>query len=148
MKQRHLISQSNFGKRVTSWVLMGFLMFTTALSAADEKAPPKQSKEDLANLQQLLKMPKEDLARVRLTLESIEKMSPTDRRNALQRIQNLNKMPTEQRKETIDRWNELSPEMKKTYFDYLRKLSTSERNKFKAQPWDKQIEQLKKNPKK
>lgn len=129
-------------------MFIAFMATATALFPADEKPQPKQDKEDLANLQQLLKMPKEDLTRVRLTLESIEKMSPTDRKNALQRIQNLNKMPTEQRKETIDRWNELSPEMKKTYFDYLRKLSTSERNKFKALPWDKQIEQLKKTVKK
>ena len=129
-------------------MLIALMATATALFAADEKPQPKPSKEDLADLQQLLKMPKEDLARVRLTLESIENMSPTDRKNALQRIQNLNKMPTEQRKETIDRWNELSPEMKKTYFDYLRKLSTSERNKLKALPWDKQIEQLKKSAKK
>jgi hypothetical protein len=93
-------------------------------------------------------MPKDDLKRVRLTLESIEKMSPTDRKKALQRIQDLSKMPSEQRKETIDRWNELSPELKKAYFDYLRKLSASERKKFKELTWDKQIAQIKQAPKK
>lgn len=148
MNNKHTFSHSRIGKRFYSWMLIVLMATATALFAADEKPQPKQSKEDLADLQQLLKMPKEDLARVRLTLESIEKMSPTDRKNALQRIQNLSKMPTEQRKETIDRWNELSPGMKKAYFDYLRQLSTSERNKFKALPWDKQIEQLKKTAKK
>jgi hypothetical protein len=115
---------------------------------AQETQKANENNEDLATLQQLLKMPKDDLKRVRLTLESIEKMSPSDRKKALQRIQDLNKMPTKQRKETIDRWNELSPELKKDYFDYLRKLSASERTKFKALPWDKQIEEVKKKTKK
>lgn len=121
---------------------LAFLMAAMApAQAADE---PEKSKEDLTTLQQLLKMPKDDLKRVRLTLESIEKMSPSDRTKALQRIQELNKMPSKQRKETINRWNELSPEMKKAYFNYLRTLSAKERTTFKEQPWDKQIEQIKK----
>jgi len=128
---------------LTALLIMGAL----PQAWADEKANSKQSKEDLADLQQLLKMPQEDLKRVRLTLETIEKMSPAERRSALKHIQNLNKMPTEVRKETINRWNELSPEMKKAYFNYLRNLSASERKKFKAQPWDKQIEQVKKTGK-
>ncbi|MCZ6672795.1 MAG: DUF3106 domain-containing protein [Verrucomicrobia bacterium] len=135
-------------KSFSLWLL--FVIFSTAVSliGADEKKNSKESNEDLTTLQQLLKMPKEDLKRVRLTLETIENMSPTDRKKALQRIQNLNKMPTEQRKETIARWNELSPDLKKAYFDHLRKLSASERKKFKELPWDKQIEQVKKAIKK
>ena len=41
--------------------------------------------------------------------------------------------------------SELNPEMKKAYFDYLRRLSSSERKKFKAQPWDMQIAEVRKN---
>ena len=132
-------------RRLTTIGLLFGTFFAAALSTwgEDEKSP-QQSKEELATLQQLLKMPKEDLKRVRLTLENIEKMSPTDRRKALQRIQDLNKMSAETRKETIARWNELSPELKKAYFDHLRKLSASERKKFKELPWDKQVEQVKK----
>ncbi|MDA0349943.1 MAG: DUF3106 domain-containing protein [Verrucomicrobia bacterium] len=140
--------KSRLSKRLAAWLMVALISTATALSGADEKKEAEANVEDLANLKELLKLPKEDLQRVRLTLESIEKMTPTDRKNALQRIQNLNKMPTEQRKETIDHWNELSPEMKKAYFDYLRELSAAERTKFKALPWDKQIEQLKKTSKK
>ncbi|MCB1120947.1 MAG: DUF3106 domain-containing protein [Verrucomicrobiae bacterium] len=125
---------------------LGLLMavLIAAMIPARGAEESKKNEEDLATLQQLLKMPKDDLKRVRLTLESIEKMTPSERTKALQRIQELNKMPSEQRKETINRWNELSPEMKKAYFDYLRTLSAKERTKFKEQPWDKQIEQVKK----
>ncbi len=106
------------------------------------------AEEDLAAMGELLKMSRDDLARLRQTLDTIEKMSPEDRRKALSRIQNLDKMPTEQRKETVDRWNELNPEMKKAYFDYLRRLPSSERKKFKAQPWDKQIAEVRKKKEK
>ena len=136
------------GKWRGGFVLLATLTFWVATWGADAKAEGKATKEDLATLQQFLKMPKDDLARMRLTLEAIEKMSPEERRKTLSHIQNLNKIPTEQRKETIDRWNELSPEMKKAYFDYLRKLSSSNRKKFKEQPWDKQIAEVKKNGKK
>ena len=133
--------------------LAGCLMLVICLAGlptvqAADKGNGSQSKEDLTTLRQLLKMPKEDLQRVRLTLEAIEKTSPEDRKKALQRIQNLNKMPTKQRKETIERWNELSPEMKKAYFDHLRKLSAKERGKFKALPWEKQIAAVKQAQKK
>lgn len=148
MKHSPNIMKSRLSKRLAAWLMVALISTATALSGADEKKKTEGSNEDLANLKELLKLPKEDLQRVRLTLESIEKMTPTDRKNALQRIQNLNKMPTEQRKETIDHWNKLSPEMKKAYFDHLRKLSAAERTKFKALPWDKQIEQLKKSAKK
>ena len=145
MKTLSILSTSHSRRRLSIVVLAVAFLTTLLPIQAEEK---KESPEDLAALQQLLKMPKDDLKRVRLTLESIEKMSPSDRRKALQRIQNLNKMPAEQRKETIDRWNELTPEMKKQYFDYLRKLSASERKKIKELPWDKQIEQVKKASKK
>ncbi len=115
---------------------------------ADAKTGAQEGREDLAAMGELLKMSRDDLARLRLTLETVENMSPEDRRKALSRIQNLNKMPTEQRKETTDRWNELNPEMKKAYFDYVRRLSSSERKKFKAQPWDKQIAEVKRNKEK
>ena len=114
----------------------------------DAKTGAQEGKEDLAAMGELLKMSRDELARLRLTLETIEKMSPEDRRKALARIQNQDKMPTEQRKETVDRWNELNPEMKKAYFDYLRRLSSSERKKFKALPWDKQIAEVRKNKEK
>jgi hypothetical protein len=148
MKHNPTMRTFRLSKRLSAWLMIGFISIATTLTGADEKSKAPENQEDLANLKQLLKMPKEDLQRVRLTLESIEKMTPTDRKNALQRIQNLNKMPTEQRKETIDRWNELSPEMKKAYFDHLRQLSASERTTFKALPWEKQIEQIKKTTKK
>ncbi len=148
MKTRQLISTLRLKKRVSFWLLL--IVFAASLlpvQAADEK-DSKEKKEDLSTLQQLLKMPKEDLKRVRLTLESIEKMSPDDRRKALQRIQDLDKMPSKERKETISRWNELSPELKKKYFDYLRTLSAPERKKFQALPWDKQVQQVTKTGKK
>ena len=114
----------------------------------DATTGAQEGKEDLAAMEELLKMSRDELARLRLTLETIEKMSPEDRRKALARIQNQDKIPTEQRKETVDRWNELNPEMKKAYFGYLRRLSSSERKKFKAQPWDKQIAEVRKNKEK
>lgn len=148
MKHSPIFTRFRLIKRLSAWLMIALISSATALSGADEKKKAGETKEDLSDLKQLLNMPKEDLQRVRLTLESIEKMTPTDRKNALQRIQNLNKMPTEQRKETIGHWNKLSPEMKKAYFDHLRKLSASERTKFKALPWNKQIEQIKKTTKK
>ena len=148
MKHSPIFTRFRLIKRLSAWLMIALISSATALSGADEKKKAGETIDDLSDLKQLLNMPKEDLQRVRLTLESIEKMTPTDRKNALQRIQNLNKMPTEQRKETIDHWNKLSPEMKKAYFDHLRKLSASERTKFKALPWNKQIEQIKKTTKK
>ena len=148
MKHSPIFTRFRLIKRLSAWLMIALISSATVLSGADEKKKAGETKEDLSDLKQLLNMPKEDLQRVRLTLESIEKMTPTDRKNALQRIQNLNKMPTEQRKETIGHWNKLSPEMKKAYFDHLRKLSASERTKFKALPWNKQIEQIKKTTKK
>lgn len=148
MKHRRQFRNSRLKRRVSFWLLLTFFTAGLLPIQAEDAKNEQKSKEDLATLQQLLKMPKEDLKRVRLTLESIEKMSPDDRRKALQRIQDLNKMPTEERKETINRWNELSPGQKKAYFDHLRHLSASERKKFKALSWDKQVEQVKKASKK
>ena len=144
----YTLLKSKVGKRISAWVMLFAFSFALVPLHAQEAENSKQNKENLATLQQLLKMPSDDLKQVRLTLESIEKMSPSDRKKALQRIQDLNKMPSKQRKETIDRWNELSPELKKDYFDYLRKLSASERTKFKALPWDRQIEEVRGKPKK
>ncbi len=132
-----------------SWpVLWAVLFFGLAGWGSDAKTGDPGGKEDLAAMQELLKMPRDDLARLRLSLEAIEKMSPEERRKALARIQNQNKEPTEQRKEAIDRWNELNPEMKKAYFDYVRKLSSSGRKKFTAQPWDERIAEVKENKEK
>ncbi len=132
-----------------SWpVLWAVLFFALIGWGSDGKTGDPEGKEDMAAMRELLKMPKDDLARLRLSLEAIEKMSPEERRKALARIQNLDKEPTEQRKEAIDRWNELNPEMKKAYFDYVRKLSSSDRKKFTAQPWDERIAEVKKNKEK
>ena len=132
-----------------SWpVLWAVLFFALNGWGSDAKTGDPEGKEDMAAMRELLKMPKDDLARLRLSLEAIEKMSPEERRKALARIQNLDKEPTEQRKEAIDRWNELNPEMKKAYFDYVRKLSSSDRKKFTAQPWDERIAEVKKNKEK
>ena len=132
-----------------SWpVLWAVLFFALNGWGSDAKTGDPEGKEDVAAMRELLKMPKDDLARLRLSLEAIEKMSPEERRKALARIQNLDKEPTEQRKEAIDRWNELNPEMKKAYFDYVRKLSPSDRKKFTAQPWDERIAEVKKNKEK
>lgn len=132
-----------------SWpVLWAALFFALTGWGSDAKTGDPEGKEDMAAMRELLKMPKDDLARLRLSLEAIEKMSPEERRKALARIQNLDKEPTEQRKEAIDRWNELNPDMKKAYFDYVRKLSSSDRKKFTAQPWDERIAEVKKNKEK
>lgn len=128
-----------------SWpVLWAVLFFALTGWGSDAKTGDPEGEEDLAAIRELLKMPRDDLARLRLSLEAIEKMSPEERRKALARIQKLDKEPTEQRKEAIDRWNELNPEMKKAYFDYVRKLSSSARKKFTAQPWDERIAEVKK----
>ena len=136
------------GIQRTRPVLWATLFLCLTGWGVDAKTGAQEGKEDLAAMEELLKMSRDELARLRLTLETIEKMSPEDRRKALARIQNQDKMPTEQRKETVDRWNELNPEMKKAYFDYLRRLSSSERKKFKALPWDKQIAEVRKNKEK
>lgn len=132
-----------------SWPVLWAALFLGLTGwGSDAKTGDPEGKEDLAAMRELLKMPRDDLARLRLSLEAIEKMSPEERRKALARIQNLDKEPTEQRKEAIDRWNELNPEMKKAYFDYVRKLSSSGRKKFTAQPWDERIAEVKKNKEK
>ena len=138
MKNRPIFDRKDFRRPVLVGLFMGNLAIGAVQAFAEDPVKTAQSKEELATLEQLLKMPKEDLKRMRLTLESIEKMGPTDRRKALQRIQHLNKMSAESRKETINRWTKLSPELKKAYFDHLRKLSDSDRKKFQELPWEKQ----------
>ncbi len=129
-----------------SWPVVWAMLFLGLTGWGDgANTGVQEGEEDLVPMAELLKMSKDDLARLRQSLETVEKMSPEDRRKALSRIQNQDKMPTEQRKETIDRWNELNPEMKKAYFDHVRRLSSTERKKFKAQPWDKQISEVKEN---
>ena len=80
MKHWHKFPYIGLRKRISVWLLLAlFAMAASPLGAADDKKNPKESKENLTTLQQLLKMPKEDLKRVRLTLESIEKMSPANK---------------------------------------------------------------------
>ncbi len=130
-----------------SWKLATCLCaLTCALVASPiwaDEGKQKTEETDLNSLKTILELPQADLDRTMEAMKMISDMSPEEKATALARL-NKDNETTADRKKVIARWNDLSPEMKKAYFNYLRNLPSKDRPKFKKLPWAEQLEAVKK----
>lgn len=129
-------------KRLTCLSLFAFAAFASPARADDEEKS-KAKETDLSSLKTILELPQADLDRTMDAMKMISNMSPEEKAIAIKRLNEANET-TADRKVVIARWNDLSPEMKKAYFNYLRNLPSKERPKFKKLPWAEQLAAVKK----
>jgi len=123
------------------------LPLSAQLPEGSASAPDQQKETRM--LHHLLKMPPEELAALRQTIERIERMTPEEKALLRDRIARLEDMPPEriqamrQRYQAIDpetrvsmrqRWLEMTPEARREWRQKLRELTHEERDQvFKEQ---------------
>jgi len=120
----------------------------SSIAAEKDRKPTASEKEDLEALKAFMELPPEKLAEIRVSIEAIEKMSPGERKRLLHRLQEYQKQPAAERQKTLKRFNQLSPEERRAYFEYMKGMNASQKAAFRKLPWEEQLKAIRANAKK